>query len=88
MWWRKAYREQPPPKRGSEVGEQLTEEEKNDTYSNRCPDCGSKGSFLEGPHGGLAVNFKCGHCDASFNDMGPFGIERLSKGAPLEVKDG
>ncbi len=42
-----------------------------------CPDCGGC-LFLEGPHGGLSVNFKCKNCGSEFNDMGPFGVERIS----------
>ena len=45
----------------------------------KCPDCGHD-KFLEGPHGGLSVNFKCENCEAKFNNMGPFGIERLEYG--------
>jgi len=41
-----------------------------------CPDCGSP-NFLEGPHGGHSVNIKCKKCGATFNWMGPFGIERI-----------
>jgi len=43
-----------------------------------CPFCKTN-YFLEGPHGGLSVNFKCKECGATFNDMGPFGIDLLSK---------
>lgn len=33
----------------------------------RCPDCqGNK--FIEGPHGGLSINFCCADCGARFND--------------------
>jgi len=42
-----------------------------------CPDCGSM-VFLKGPRGGLCQNFKCQDCGSEFNNMGPFGIERLS----------
>jgi hypothetical protein len=48
-----------------------------------CPDCGSAG-FLAGPRGGMAQNFKCGNeeCGSRFNDMGPFGIDRISDAQP------
>lgn len=45
-------------------------------FAQGCPDCGNK-DFLEGPSGGLCVNFKCNKCGSTFNDMGPFGIERI-----------
>lgn len=32
-----------------------------------CPDCGGE-KFLEGPHGGLSINFCCAGCGARFND--------------------
>ena len=38
-------------------------------------DCGGR-DFLEGPHGGMAVNFCCAHCYARFNDLIVFPIER------------
>lgn len=47
-------------------------------FSNGCPFCQSR-EFLEGPHGGLSINFKCKKCEARFNDMGPFGIDLLSR---------
>ena len=40
-----------------------------------CPECGGT-EFLEGPHGGLAVNFCCAKCFARFNDPRAFPIER------------
>lgn len=51
--------------------------------ANTCPDCEHKG-FLEGPHGGSCVNFKCAgsDCGSRFNDMGPFGIQRISDASP------
>lgn len=46
---------------------------------NMCPDCESLG-FFEGPQGGGCINFKCCNpeCGSEFNDMGPFGIQRIS----------
>ena len=44
----------------------------------RCPDCGAKNSMKEGPCGGLSVNIICSKCGARFNDMGAFGIDRIS----------
>lgn len=43
---------------------------------NECPECNST-IFYEGPTGGLSINFCCenGHW---FNDMGPFGVEKIS----------
>jgi len=31
-----------------------------------CPECGGK-DFLEGPHGGMAVNVKCAKCGYKLN---------------------
>lgn len=39
-----------------------------------CEECGGT-NFLEGPHGGLAVNFCCGDCWARYNDS-VFSIDR------------
>ena len=46
-------------------------------FNDGCPFCQSK-DFLEGPHGGMAINFKCGKCGARFNDTWAFGIDLLS----------
>jgi len=40
-----------------------------------CPECHGT-QFLEGPHGGLSVNFCCVGCGARFNDGWPFGIQQ------------
>lgn len=59
----------------------LTKEELNDIYCNKdeCPDCGMSiyKYMLMGPEGGGAVNIKCSYCGSFFNDMGPFGIDRI-----------
>lgn len=52
------------------------EEGRKEFFDNGCPDCGST-KFLEGPSGGMCVNFKCATCGSKFNDMGPFGVERI-----------
>lgn len=41
-----------------------------------CPDCNGI-KFARGPAGGLSVNFKCAECGSEFNNMGPFGTERI-----------
>ncbi len=41
-----------------------------------CPDCGGD-KFLEGPHGGLAVNVQCDNCGSRFNLCWPFSPERI-----------
>lgn len=41
----------------------------------KCDNCGGT-KFLEGPHGGEAVNFACADCWARYNDLWPFSIER------------
>lgn len=47
-----------------------------------CPDCQTYG--LRGPYGRLTVNYACTHaaCGSAFNDMGPFGVERISDAMP------
>lgn len=42
----------------------------------KCPDCGVW-EFLEGPSGGMNTNIKCKNCGSFFNEMGPFGIDRI-----------
>ena len=54
-----------------------------------CPDCGSN-DWLEGPCGGLSINVKCRKCGGKFNDMGPFGIEKIEpryRGARMRLTD-
>lgn len=46
----------------------------------KCPDCG-KFDFLEGPHGGLAVNIKCANCGSEFNVCPPWFAERIGEKA-------
>lgn len=49
-----------------------------------CPDCGGT-KFIEGPHGGLSVNFMCANqfCRARFND----GACRVSRHGKVSVED-
>lgn len=56
--------------------------ESNLIKNNICPDCRQVG-FLEGPHGGLAVNIMCANpnCGSKFN-WTPFGAERISEKSP------
>lgn len=49
----------------------------------KCIDCG--GVLVEGPHGGLSVNWNCSRCGAGFNDMGPFGVERIRRAELAEA---
>ncbi len=42
-----------------------------------CPDCGGD-KWFEGPSGGICVNITCTKCGSRFNDMGPFGLQRLN----------
>jgi transposase-like protein len=55
-------------------------EDRKKFFDEGCPFCKSK-SFLEGPHGGLSINFKCANpeCGAVFNDMGLFGVELIEE---------
>lgn len=50
-------------------------------FEDGCPFCKSQ-KFLEGPHGGLCINIKCADCGATFNEMGPFGVDLLSGPVP------
>jgi len=80
---------EPPPvvhARTSKDREHVTEFEMTLFQANKCPDCEQEG-FLEGPHGGLCVNFKCANpqCGSRFNHMGPFGIDRISDASPDKV---
>lgn len=63
-------------------GEELTEPESALARSMECPDCHS--SLRDGPCGGLSVNVHCVNpsCGSRFNDMGPFGIERITRASP------
>jgi ribosomal protein L37AE/L43A len=63
-------------RRGSMIRcQRLSDAEQADVREQRCPDC--MGTLREGPHGGLAVNWICNRCARVFNDMGPFGVERI-----------
>ncbi|MBA7495941.1 hypothetical protein ES702_06537 [subsurface metagenome] len=55
-------------------------------FNDGCPFCKTN-YFLEGPHGGLSINFKCRECGAIFNDMGPFGIDLISMGKMVTSGD-
>ena len=61
----------------------VTPSEIESIRSDKCPDCGGKG-FLAGPRGGDCQNFKCANpdCGSRFNDMGIFGIDRISAPSP------
>jgi len=73
----------PGPPRSSKEGDSLTEYELEVVRAGTCPDCGHD-EFLAGPRGGMAQNFKCANdgCGSRFNDMGPFGIDRISNASP------
>jgi hypothetical protein len=62
----------------SKKGEKLNFQERVLFTKGCCPDCGAP--VLEGPSGGLSVNYLCASalCQAKFNEMGPFGVERLT----------
>lgn len=47
--------------------ENLSAWEKNYLNTQKtCPDCAT-GELMEGPHGGIAINFKCEKCGSAFN---------------------
>lgn len=56
----------------------VTEDERKKLADGVCPDCGND-KFLEGPHGGLAVNIQCDNmeCRSRFNVCWPFTPERI-----------
>lgn len=63
--------------------ETLTDDEKAMFYDGKCPDC--EAGLVEGPHGGLSINYYCANdvtCGSRFNEMGPFGIDRISNASP------
>jgi hypothetical protein len=67
--------------------EQLTPDEAAVFHEAHCPDCG--GGLLMGPCGGLSINIYCANettCGSKFNEMGPFGIERISEASPNKPK--
>lgn len=65
------------------MGELLSKREEHFFRAGTCPDCGA--SLLIGPRGGMSVNYGCGNpnCGSRFNDMGAFGIERLTHASPI-----
>lgn len=70
--------------RSTKDREKLTEDEMKLLRATECcPDCGT-GKLGEGPHGGLSINWYClePKCGSRFNDMGPFGWERISDPSP------
>jgi len=74
----------PEPLRSHKDGDSLTNYElETIREAQKCPDCGHD-EFLAGPRGGMAQNFKCANpeCGSRFNDMGPFGIDRISEPSP------
>ena len=59
----------------------LSKNEMTQIYVNEiaCPDCGkdARDYMLSGPQGGGSINIKCEYCGSFFNDMGPFGLDRI-----------
>jgi hypothetical protein len=66
----------------SQEQEELDHEERRVFRSGLCPDCSAP--LEEGPHGGLSVNMYCSRaaCGSRFNEMGPFGVMRISHACP------
>jgi uncharacterized protein (DUF983 family) len=56
--------------------ESLTPEQVDVFRAGQCPEC-KTGTPIEGPHGGLSVNYTCNRCGQLFCDLGPFGVERI-----------
>lgn len=72
--------------------ERLTAEETTRVFAHAkgpvCPDCGF--DLVEGPHGGLSVNWYCEStcCGSRFNFLGPraeLGIERITDAMPRVI---
>jgi ribosomal protein L37AE/L43A len=65
--------------------EKCSDEEHRSIAVHTCPDCGQP--LQEGPHGGLSVNWLCMNprCGSKFNEMGPFGSERISDAQPMST---
>lgn len=61
----------------------LTAEEEIILRAGRCPFCGSRKGFQEGPHGGMSVNVKCANCGTKLNLMGPFTPELIELGPEI-----
>lgn len=72
----------PSETRTQQKGEKLSESELVLLQRGHCPDCLEK--VVEGPSGGMSINFYCGSedCGSRFNDMGPFGADRISDASP------
>jgi hypothetical protein len=77
------------PERTSEDGDRLTDYELEMVRKNVCPDCEHEG-FLGGPCGGMAQNIKCANdeCGSRFNDLGMFGVDRISGVSSDRRRDG
>jgi hypothetical protein len=70
----------PPGGRTTKNGERLCSLEEEVFRTGHCPDCVQ--NLCEGPSGGMSVNYCCLICGSKFNDMGPFGIDRISDASP------
>lgn len=62
--------------------ERCTKEEAYLVQTGKCCDC--EEMLADGPSGGLSINMYCLNpkCGSRFNDMGPFGVERISDAQP------
>lgn len=69
--------------RTAKDGEKLTDWEIDHWNNSCCPDCGEK-NLLSGPEAPGCINVKCGNdeCGSKFNDMGMFGVHRISDAMP------
>lgn len=68
--------------------EHLSDEEAAIFNAGACPDCGT--NLLQGPSGGGSQNFYCAgrECGSGFNEMGPFGIDRITNASPRKGSAG
>lgn len=54
----------------------------------RCPDCGKKTDFYEGPSGGMSTNIFCAQCGHGFNITPVIGIaERIGARMPVHTQE-
>lgn len=77
--------------RSTKDREKLTDDEMQIILSKgerHCPDCDTE-NVVEGPSGGLSINRYClnPECGSRFNDMGPFGWERITDAKPNAPKE-
>lgn len=74
-------KKEPPGIPTNKNGQRLCNSEEAVFRTGKCPDC--EQPLCEGPSGGMSVNYCCLICASKFNDMGPFGVDRISDASPV-----